>query len=89
MSRFGASAAACGTQRIGIVAVFVTDGDHQNAKANDLGQPVHNPLRRTRVLQTCGQAVGQSQSTFDLAQDQQSAFRRQPAAVKTGTTALP
>jgi hypothetical protein len=73
-----------GPQRIGIVAVFITGGDHQHAKANDLGQPVHHPLRRTRVLQARGQAIGQSQPSFDLAQGQQSALRRQPAAVKTG-----
>ncbi len=77
-----------GTQRIGIVAVFITGGDHQHAKADDLGQPVHNTLRRTRVLHARGQAVGQSQPTFDLAQGQQSAFRRQPAAVKTGDHGL-
>ena len=77
-----------GAQRIGIIAVLVSGGDHQHAKADHLGQPVRNPLRRTRVPQARGQAIGQSQPTFDLAQGQQSAFRRQPAAIKTGNHGL-
>jgi hypothetical protein len=34
------------------------------------------------------EAVSNSQSAFDLAQGQQTAFRRQPAAVKTGDDGL-
>jgi len=63
-------------QRVGIIAVFVAGRDHQHAKPNDLRQPVHHLLRRPLVLQTGGQAVGQSQPAFDLAQRQQSTFRR-------------
>ena len=52
-------------------------------KPDDLGQPVYDLLRRPRVLQTAGQAVGHPQSAFDLAENQQTAFRGQLAAVKT------
>jgi hypothetical protein len=73
-----------GAQRVGVVAVLVAGGDHQQAKSDDLRQPMHDLLRHPRVLEAAGQAVGQSQSAFDLAQGQQTAFRGQSAAVKTG-----
>ena len=75
-------------QRVGVVAVLVPGGDHQHAKPDDLGQVVHDLLRRPSVLQTRGQSVGQSQPPFDVAQYQQSAFRGQPAAVKAGDDGL-
>jgi hypothetical protein len=31
-------------QDIGVIAVFVTSGDHQHAEADDLGQAMLNPL---------------------------------------------
>src|SRR5690242_20763740 len=49
---------------------------------------MHDLLRRSRVLQTAGQAVGQTQPAFNLAQRQQAAFRGQPATVKTGDHGL-
>jgi hypothetical protein len=71
-------------QRVGIVAVGVARGDHQQAETNDLGRAVHDPLRRTRVFKTGRQPVGQPQPALNLAQGQQAAFRRQSAAVKAG-----
>ena len=38
----------------------------------------HDLLRRPRVLETGGQAIGQSQPALNLAQDQQSSLRGQP-----------
>jgi hypothetical protein len=70
-------------QRVGVVAVRVIGGDHQQAETDDLRQAMLNPLRRTPVVETGGQPIGQPQPSFDLAQRQQTAFRRQPAAVKT------
>src|SRR5438034_3798277 len=71
-------------QRVGIIAVLVPGGNHQHAKPDDLRQAVHDLFRRPRVLETGGQAIGQSQSAFDLAQNQQSALRGQPTAIKAG-----
>jgi hypothetical protein len=75
-------------QRVGVVAVLVAGGNHQHAKADDLRQAVHYLLRHPRVLQAGRQAVGNTQPAFDLAQGQQTAFRGQPAAVKTGDDGL-
>jgi hypothetical protein len=49
---------------------------------------MHNLFRHPWVLQAGREAVSNSQSAFDLAQGQQTAFRRQPAAVKTGDDGL-
>ena len=75
-------------QKIGVVGVLVTSRDHQHAEADDLGQAMLNPLRRARVFQTGGQAVGQSKPMLDLAQGQQSAFRGQSAAVEASDHGL-
>ena len=75
-------------QRVGIVAVDVTCGDHQQAKANDLGRVVHDPLRRARGLKTGRQPIGHPQPALSLTQGQQAAFRRQSAAVKAGDDRL-
>ena len=77
-----------GAQCVGVVAVLVAGGDHQHAKPDDLRQAMHDLLRRSRVLQTAGQAVGQTQPAFNLAQRQQAPFRGQPATVKTGDHGL-
>src|SRR5215831_17166726 len=45
-------------------------------------------FRHPRVLQADRKAVGDTQPAFDLAQRQQTAFRRQPTAVKTGDNRL-
>jgi len=62
-------------QRVGVVAILVADGNHQQAKADYLCQTMHNLLRHPRVLQAGRQAVGDTQPVFDLAQGQQTAFR--------------
>jgi hypothetical protein len=75
-------------QCVGIVAVFVTGGDHQHAEADDLGQAVLNLLRCARIVEAGGQAIGHTQPPLDLAQRQQAAFRGQPAAVEAGDHGL-
>ena len=49
--------------------------------------PIFTPFHARR-LQAAGQTVGQPQPALNLAQGQQSTFRRQPAAVKTGDHGL-
>jgi hypothetical protein len=68
-------------QRLGVVAVFVAGGDHQHAEADDLGQPVPNPLRRARVPETSRQPIGHAEPALDLAQRQSppSEDRRPPS----------
>ena len=57
-------------QRVGIVAVLVTGGDHQHPETDNFGQPMLNPLRRARVLETRRQPVSHADAALDLAQDQ-------------------
>jgi len=75
-------------QRVGVVAILIASDNHQHAKADDLRQAMHNLFRHPRVLQAGREAVGNTQPAFDFAQGQQPAFRRQPAAVKTGDDRL-
>jgi hypothetical protein len=75
-------------QRVGIVAVLITGGDHQHPEADDLGQAVPNPLRRARVLETPRQPIGHAEPALDLAKGQQSTLRGQPATVKAGDNGL-
>jgi hypothetical protein len=49
---------------------------------------MNDRFRRPSVLQTRGQSIGQSQPPLDLPQNQQSAFRGQPAAIKAGDNGL-
>ena len=76
-------------QRIGaqagrVVAVFVASRDHQQPEADDIGQCVHGAVGITRILDAGGQTVGHRKPALDLAQNQQTAVGRQPAAIEPG-----
>ena len=66
----------------GVVAVFVAGADHQQPKANDVGQAVGDLLRRARINQAGGQPIGDAKAPLDLAQRQNPAVRRQQAAIE-------
>jgi hypothetical protein len=55
-----------GPQGVGVVAVLVAGGDHQHAEADDLIEPVHDALRRTRVTDARGKTPGDPQPLLDL-----------------------
>jgi hypothetical protein len=51
---------------VGVVAVLVAGGDHQEAEADDVGESVRNLIGRTRILQRDDQrraAVARSLAT--------------------------
>ena len=75
-------------QRISIVAVFVTRGDHQHAEADDLVELVGNLLRHTRVGDAARHASGDAKPLFDLPQCQKTAVGGQQATVKTSNDRL-
>jgi hypothetical protein len=75
-------------QRVGVVAVLVAGGNHQHAEADDLGQPMLNPLRRARIVQAGRQPIRHAEPALDLAKGQQSTLRGQPAAVKASDNGL-
>ncbi len=72
---------------LGVVAVLVPGGNHQQAEPDDLRQAMHDLGRRPRVLQTAGQAIGQSQPPLDLAQERRIASE-DGEAIKAGDHSL-
>ena len=69
-------------QRIGVVAVLIARRDHQQAKANDVGYRMRDMVGSARVLDAGGHALGDAKAALDLAQSQNTAVRRQLAAVE-------
>ncbi len=65
-----------------VVAVFVAGADHQQPKANDVGQAVGDLIRRSRINYAGGEPIGDAKAPLDLAQSQNPAVRRQQAAVE-------
>ena len=60
----------------GIVAILIAGGDHQQTKADDIGQTVSDQVRRTRILDAGRQTLGHLQTLLGLAQKQQAAIGR-------------
>ena len=61
-------------QPVGVVAVLVASRDHQQAKAHDLVQTMHDALRVARVLDARRQTSGHVEAPLHLAHHQQSAI---------------
>ena len=64
-----------GAKTVGVVAVLVAGGDHQEAEADDVGESVRDLIWRTLVLDTACETIGDAQPLLDLAQHQDSAIR--------------
>ena len=77
-----------GAQADSVVAVLVAGGDHQEAEADDVGDRMQGTARITRIVDAGGQPLGDVQPLLDLAQNQQTAVGRQPAAVEAGNDRL-
>ena len=75
-------------EAVGVVAVLVAGGDHQHPEADDLGKRVHGAAGITRIVDASGKTVGDFEPLLDLAQNQQTAVGRQPAAVEAGNDLL-
>jgi len=71
-----------GPQGIAVVGIFVAGRDQQGTEADHLGKPVLDPLRRPRILEAAGQALGNPEAALDLRQKQNAAVRRQPPSVE-------
>ena len=68
----------------GVVAVLVAGRDHQHPEADDIGDRMHGAGGITRIVDAGGQTIGDFEAALDLAQNQQTAVGRQPAAVEPG-----
>lgn len=60
---------------VGVIAVLVAGGDHQEAEADDVGESVRDLIGRTRVLDTAGETIGDAQPLLGFAQHQDAAVR--------------
>ena len=67
-----------------VVAVLVAGRDHQHPEANDVGDRVHGAAGITRIVNTSSETIGDFEPALDLAQNQQTAVGRQPAAIEPG-----
>ena len=61
-------------QAVGIVAVLVAGGDHQQAEAQHLGEAVPDALRRARIGDAPGETPRHAEALLDLTQRQQAAI---------------
>ena len=68
----------------GIVAVRVAGCDHQQAKADDVGQSVGDLIGCSRIFDAGGEPIGDPQAFLDLAQRQHPTVGRQQPAVELG-----
>ena len=51
---------------VGVVAVLVAGGDHQQAEADDVGKSVRDLIWCTRILDTASETISDAQPLLDL-----------------------
>ncbi len=71
-------------QAVGIVAVLVAGGDHQQAEAQHLSEAMLDALRRARIVDARGGALGDAEARLDLTQRQQAAIGREGPVRRSG-----
>ena len=69
------AAAICGIPGMICGAVLIAGGDHQQAKAKNVGKRIRDERRMGRIAQATRQPLGDAQFLFDLAQQQNAAVR--------------
>ena len=72
------------TQAGGVVAVFVTGGDHQQTETDDVGKAMDDLILSPWIVDAGGEAIGHAKAPLHFAQHEDAAIRRQETAVKTG-----
>src|ERR1700716_1284415 len=60
---------------VGVVAVLVAGGDHQEAEADDVGESVRDLIRCALILDTASKTISDAQPLLNLAQHQDAAVR--------------
>src|SRR5208282_6067464 len=63
--------------------------DHQQAKADDVGQAVRDLIRRARVHQAAGETIGDAKALLHFAQRHNAAVRRRKPPSNLTSTRLP
>jgi hypothetical protein len=69
-------------QRVAVVGILVAGRDQERPEADHLGEPVLDPVRRPRVLDTPRQALSDPEATLDLRQHQHPTVRGQSSGVE-------
>jgi hypothetical protein len=75
-------------QSRGVIAVLIACADHQQAKANDVGERMGDEIGIARIADAAGEPLGDAQALLDLAQQQHAAIGRQEPAVEFGDDGL-
>jgi len=71
-------------QAVGIIGILVASRDHQHTEAQNVGHLVADPLRQARIVDAGGQALGNAEPLFGLAQDQHAGIGGELPAVEAG-----
>lgn len=67
---------------MGVGAVLVPRRDHQQPKADDVGDRMGDLVRRARIGDASRDAIGHAKALLDLTQHQNAAIRRKQTAVE-------
>jgi hypothetical protein len=65
-------------------ALLIARRDHQHSEADDVGDRMHGAAGIAWILNAGSKTLGDFEPAFDLAQNQQTAVGRQPAAIEPG-----
>ena len=71
-----------GAERVAVVGVWVAGRDQQHPEADHLRHGVVNTVRRPRILDAAGQALGDAEPALDVRQRQHARVRGQATAVE-------
>lgn len=77
-----------GAQCVDVVAIFVAGRDHQHPCPRHLGVAVADAGRVAQVPEWAGDGIGQTEPSFDLAQRDEPAVRRQATRIERGCERL-
>ena len=71
-------------QAVGVIAVLVAGGDHQQAEAQHPGEAVADAFGRARIVDARSEAPRHAEALLDLTQRQQATIGGEGAAVEAG-----
>src|SRR3981081_4530231 len=77
-----------GAKTVGVVAVLVAGGDHQEAEADDVGESVRDLIWCALILDPASKTISDAQPLLDLAQHQPPSDDNKPPS-NVATTDLP
>jgi hypothetical protein len=75
-------------QAVGIIAILIAGGEHQQAAAQHLGKAVLDAFGRARIVDAFGEAPRHAEALPDLTQRKQAAIGGERAAVEAGEDPL-